>query len=107
MRGARVLCVCQVRAEAQQAVYQGDAGVRERVNQRVGGVQAGRVGLASAAHREATHPARMSGGHSGWRVFDDEAMRGRNVQPFGGGEEDIRRGLAMRHLLAGDDGVEE
>ena len=95
---ARTRRLC-VGADGQQTIHQGDAGVHKRVYQRVGGVQAGRVGLASAAHRQAAHPARVGGGDPSGSVFDDETTRGGDPQLVGGGEEDIGRGLAVSHLL--------
>ena len=49
----------------------------------------------------------MRGLDAGGRILEDDAARRLDADARGGDEEDVGRGLAMREVVAGDDGVEE
>ena len=88
--------------DTQQAIYQRNIHLGERISHILGGVQPWRVGLSRAAHRQTEHPTRVRGLHARHCVLNHQTALRRDAQLRRPRQEDIRRRLAVRHTLAGN-----
>jgi len=63
--------------------------------------------VVCAGQAQRRDPAGLRGLNPAGRVFDDEAVLGRDVELGRRGQEDLRVGLALGEISPGDVGVDE
>ena len=70
------------------------------------GVGEGWQGGGGGAELDGEHARGLGGGDAGAGVLHRQAALGRDAEARGGGQEQVRGRLAVRHLAGGDHGVE-